>query len=261
MKAILFDIDGVIYNAEQPVLGAGEAVSLLQARGIPHRFLTNTSTRSQRDLAALLRRCGVTTVPEHIITPSVAAARWLADHQAQAVALFVTQSAAEEFEGLPLLPDDAESGADYVVVGDLGEAWSFRVLNRAFRLLHDNPNTTLVGLGLSRYWQGADGLLLDVAPFIAALENAVERRAVVLGKPAPAFFQAALDDLAISAGEAIMVGDDIRSDIGAAQRLGIPGILVRTGKYRPGDLQRGIIPDAVLDSIADLPQWWERHGS
>jgi len=33
---------------------------------------------------------------------------------------------------------------------------------------------------------------------------------------------------------------------------------VRTGKFRPKDLDEGIRPDAVLDSIADLPEWWSR---
>jgi phospholysine phosphohistidine inorganic pyrophosphate phosphatase len=259
MKGVLFDLDGVLYNAGQEIPGAGAAIRTLQEQGIPHRFLTNTSTRSRAALVRRLARFGVPAVAEHIITPPYAAARWLREREPRAIALFAMESAAEEFQDLPLLPPDAESGADYVVVGDLGERWDYQALNRAFRLLHENEEATLVALGMSRYWQGEKGLLLDVGPFIVALEHAAERSAVVLGKPAAPFFQSALDDLGLPAHEVLLVGDDVRGDVAAAQAVGISGLLVRTGKYRPGDLQRNIIPDAVLDSVADLPAWWDEH--
>ncbi len=261
MRGILFDLDGVLYEAEQPLPGAAEAMAEIQAMGIPHRFLTNTTTRSRQALVEKLVHFGVTTDEEHIITPPVVAARWLREQAAESVALFVAPSAAEEFTMIPLLTDEAESGADAVVIGDMGEAWTFEGLNRAFRLLHDNPFAHLVALGMTRYWQGPDGLRLDVAPFVAALEHAVERRAVVLGKPAAPFFRHALAELGLPASDVVMIGDDIRTDIGGAQAAGMRAILVRTGKYRPGDLQRGVIPDTVLDSVVDLPAWWRAYAS
>jgi phospholysine phosphohistidine inorganic pyrophosphate phosphatase len=53
----------------------------------------------------------------------------------------------------------------------------------------------------------------------------------------------------------VMVGDDLEADVHGAQSAGLRGLLVRTGKFRPADLERGASPDAVLDSIADLPYW------
>jgi HAD superfamily hydrolase (TIGR01458 family) len=261
VKGILFDLDGVLYDGGRPIPGAAEAVTTLQGRGVPHRFLTNTTSRSRQALAERLARLGVTTSAEHIITPAFVAGHWLRGRGANNVALFVTESALQEFEGLPVLPNDAERGADYVVIGDLGEGWDYHTLTRAFRLLHDNPQAELVALGMSRYWRAEDGLRLDVAPFVAALEYASERRTLVLGKPSPAFFETALDDLGLPAAEVVMIGDDVEGDVGAAQSVGMQGILVRTGKYRPGDLERGITPDAVLDSLADLPAWWGQRAN
>jgi HAD superfamily hydrolase (TIGR01458 family) len=123
------------------------------------------------------------------------------------------------------------------------------------------PRPTLIALGMSRYAQGSDGLVLDVAPFIKALEHAADCRAVVMGKPAKEFFDAAMRKLGTSAEQTVMVGDDIRVDIGGAQDAGLAGVLVRTGKFRPRDLQGDVRPDAVLDSVADLPQWWDNRGS
>jgi phospholysine phosphohistidine inorganic pyrophosphate phosphatase len=143
-----------------------------------------------------------------------------------------------------------------VVVGDLGEQWDYRTLNRAFRLLHRNPEAQLVALGMTRYWLATEGISLDVAPFVAALEHATGRKAVVLGKPAEPFFQAAVQKLGVPAAQLLMVGDDIETDIGGAQAAGLKGALVKTGKFRPADLQGRIKPYTVLDSVADLPKWW-----
>ena len=123
------------------------------------------------------------------------------------------------------------------------------------------PRPILVALGMSRYAQEKDGLVLDVAPFIKALEHASGCEAVVMGKPAIEFFDAAIRKLGASPAQTVMIGDDIVVDVGGAQAAGLAGVLVRTGKFRPRDLEGDIGPDAVLDSVADLPEWWENRGS
>ena len=146
-----------------------------------------------------------------------------------------------------------------MVIGDLGSAWDFATLNRAFRLLHSNPEATLIALGMTRYWKAADGISLDVAPFVAALEHATGRKALVLGKPAAEFFQAAADRLGVPNREVLMVGDDVETDIAGAQSAGMRAALVRTGKFRELDLEGSVTPDAVMDSVAELPAWWARY--
>jgi HAD superfamily hydrolase (TIGR01458 family) len=124
-----------------------------------------------------------------------------------------------------------------------------------------DPQPPLVALGLTRYWRAEDGLRLDAGAFVRALEYATGRAAVVLGKPDRAFYDAAVTDLGLDAHEVVMVGDDIRTDIEGAQRAGLAGVLVRTGKFTPADLDGDVTPDAVLDSIADLPRWWARRSA
>ena len=142
------------------------------------------------------------------------------------------------------------------LLGDLGEGWDFPTLNRAFRLLMQSPPPALIALGMTRYWRAPDGLRLDVGAFVSALEFASGVTPVVLGKPAAAFYETALGLLGCRAGEAVMIGDDIRGDIGGALAAGLDAVLVRTGKFRPADLEGGIHPTAVLDSVAGLPAWW-----
>jgi HAD superfamily hydrolase (TIGR01458 family) len=119
------------------------------------------------------------------------------------------------------------------------------------------PPPALIALGMTRYWRAPDGLRLDTAPFVVALQHASGIAPTVLGKPAKGFFEAALRLLGCAAPGSVMVGDDIRSDIGGAQEAGIRTILVRTGKFQPTDLELGIHPTAVLSSIAELPDWWQ----
>ena len=188
---ILFDMDGVLYEAGRAIDGAVETVSWVQSERIPHLFVTNTSSRSRADLVGKLASFGITAVEADILTPAAAAAEWLSANANGDVALFVRPAAVPEFAALSLLPPEAERGAAYVVIGDLGDLWDYPTLNRAFRLLHYNPEAKLIALGMTRYWMASDGIALDVAPFVVALEHASGRKALIFGKPSAAFFRAA----------------------------------------------------------------------
>jgi len=261
MKSLLFDLDGVLYQGNRIIDGAVETVRWCEQRGIAHRFVTNTSSKPRSALVERLSGLGLSVSPEEIVAPPVAAHDYLIARRATPAALFVRDATREDFEELECLGDTAEQGARSVVIGDIGEAWNFATLNRAFRLLMAEPRPILVALGMSRYAQGDTGLVLDVAPFIKALEHAAGCEAVVMGKPAKRFFEAALRQLGTAAADTVMIGDDVHGDVAGAQAAGLTGILVRTGKFRPSDLDGDLRPDAVLDSVADLPRWWDNHHS
>jgi phospholysine phosphohistidine inorganic pyrophosphate phosphatase len=257
IRGILFDLDGVIYNDNHPIAGAAEALAWVRAQAIPHLLVTNTSSRSRAVLVEKLGSFGIPATEAEIHTPAAVAAQWLRANGQGEIALFLRPSTRAEFAGLPCLPDDAERGASYVVIGDLEDMWDYRTLNRAFRLLHHNPEAKLIALGMTRYWLASHGLALDVAPFVAALEHATGRKPLVFGKPAAAFFLAAGERLGLPAEDILMIGDDITADVGGAQAAGLKGLLVKTGKFRPADLEGAVSPYAVLDSVADLPGWWK----
>ncbi len=259
-QVLLIDLDGVIYQSGQLIDGALEALEWIGARRIPHLFVTNTTSRSRGALLQKFERFGFTAEADEIMTPIIAAEDWLSQRGLQRAALYLPEEAQNDFASLEAEPVDNDSPVDAVIIGDLGQAWTFDLLNSAFRRLMAEPAPQLLALGMTRYWRGPNGLQLDVAPFVKALEHATGRDAVVVGKPAAAFFEAALERLSCPAAETLMIGDDIHGDIDAAQRCGIRGIQVRTGKFRAADLDSGILPAAVIDSFADLPTWWESQG-
>lgn len=247
--AFLLDLDGTLYQDKEVIPGAPEFVAALRARGYPIRFVTNTTSRCRATLAAKLTRMGVPAEEAEIFQPPYAAARYLQGQGITRAYLLVQQDARREFaDRVAHVEDDVE----YVVVGDLEEAWSFQKLNHAFQLLMEGAE--LIALGKSRYWRAADGLKLDAGPFVAALEFATDKEALVLGKPAVPFFRLAVDDLGVLPEQAMVVGDGIDTDVGGAQRAGLSSVLVRTGKFHPRDLDGPVQPDLVVDSVADITQ-------
>jgi HAD superfamily hydrolase (TIGR01458 family) len=264
-RALLIDLDGVVYRGDEPIPGSAETVRWLRAERIPHLFVTNTTSRPREAIVGKLRDFGIELAVDDILAPPDAASTWLAARGARRLLLGVPAATASAFDGFDTLTLDemAESqrsagatgetqNVDAVVVGDLGRDWTFERLNAAFRSLMREPRPLLVALGMTRYWHAPDGLRLDTAPFVMALAHASGVEPTVLGKPSAEFFQAALDRLGVRAAATAMIGDDIRVDIAGAKAAGLKGILVRTGKFRPGDLKLGIEPDLVLDSFADL---------
>jgi ribonucleotide monophosphatase NagD (HAD superfamily) len=174
---------------DRSIARAAETVRWVQSEGLPHLFATNTTSRSRADLVRKLSAFGIAAAESEILTPTAAAAEWLRTNPKGGVAAFVRPSARNEFADLPLLAEDAERGAAYVVIGDLGDLWDYRTLNRAFRLLHYNPDAKLIALGMTRYWRAADGIALDVAPFVVALETLPGGKPWCLASRAPPSFE------------------------------------------------------------------------
>jgi HAD superfamily hydrolase (TIGR01458 family) len=248
VEGLLLDLSGVIYVQDEAVPGAAEALERFRADGLPTRLVTNTTMRPRRSILERLERLGIEADPAELITPASLAKRRCEEAGYESVALVVLDELREDLEGL----EERDDSADAVIVGDLGDAWDYDVLNRAFRRLMDGAE--LIALQKNRYWETSDGLSLDAGPFVASLEYATGREAEVMGKPSEAFFELALGELGVPAEHAAMVGDDVEADVGGAIDAGLAGILVRTGKYRE-DLvsDSGVEPTATVDSIADVP--------
>jgi HAD superfamily hydrolase (TIGR01458 family) len=254
MTAILLDIDGVLHVSGQPIPGAPEAIRALRAEGHRLRFVTNNTTRARAHLAAELEVVGIELREEEVSTTPLAAGRLLEGLRVLALTM---RAIHEDLAHHVTLVDD---GAEAVLVGgadetrETSEVFAYDKLNRAFVELRDGAR--LVCLHKNRWWQTSKGPTLDAGAFVAGLEYAAETSAEIVGKPTAAYFQAALAELDATPEEAIMVGDDIEADVGGAKRLGMQGVLVRTGKFRPTSLREADLqPDVVLDSIADLPAY------
>ncbi|MFE6931449.1 HAD-IIA family hydrolase [Streptomyces sp. NPDC057699] len=260
--AVLIDIDGVLTVSWEPLPGAVEAMRRLRAADVPLALVTNTTSRTRARIAERLADHGFPVGPEDILTAPAVTAAHLREHHPEARCLLInTGDVRGDLSGVTLVEEEDTEGAvpDVVVLGGAGGAFTYAALNRAFRLVQQGA--ALVAMHRNLYWRTADGLDLDTGAFLLGLERAARTEAVITGKPSGAFFAAALAHLGATPGGTLMVGDDIDTDVLAAQRHGITGALVRTGKYRPETLAAAAgAPDHVLDSFADVPGLVERLG-
>ena len=249
IKGLLFDLDGVLYVGSAPVAGAIEAVKSLQNAGLVCRFITNTSTLSLQSLQHKINALGFDIALTEIISAPQAALKFLKAQHNPICRFLLADDVKQDFSAF--MQSDTE--ADYIVVGDIGNAWTYQMLNEVFACLMRGAK--LIAIHKNRFWQTEHGLQMDIGAFIHGLEYASNTQAMMMGKPSADFFNIALADMQLEASQVLMIGDDIDSDIGGAQQAGLKTVLVRTGKYRAAYANASNIkPELLLDSVADLPR-------
>jgi HAD superfamily hydrolase (TIGR01458 family) len=245
LKGACLDLDGVLYVEGAVIAGAVDATQRLAAAGLTIRYVTNTTSRSRRSLAVKLAEMGFATRENEILSAPAAAASMLRAQGVRRLSVLATPDALEDFAGFET---DAAS-PEAVVVGDLGDAWTPALLDRAMN--HVLAGARLVALCKSRVWRRASGLVMDAGPYVAALEFATGARADVAGKPSPEFFRAALRSMALGASDVVMIGDDPESDVAAAQAVGMRGVLVLSGKVGAREAKTIKHPDAIFPSLVE----------
>jgi HAD superfamily hydrolase (TIGR01458 family) len=270
-RALLLDLDGVIMLKGWLIPGAAEALAALEARSIPYRIVTNSSLASRSSLSRWSAKLGAPIPPDRIISALSASAAYTRHrHAGGSLYVLASADALTEFDGqrvmTPEEADEPDARVAAVVIGDAPESVTFDNLNRAFRLVRGGAE--LIGMHRNRWWLTPAGPTLDSGAFVAGLEFATGHPARVLGKPSPDFFREAATQLAtelrdsgerrLLRAEIAMVGDDIRSDVLAAQRVGLRGVFVQTGKHTLADVaaaaggRGGGRPDAVAVSLGDV---------
>lgn len=248
VNGVLFDLDGVLYVGSSAIAGAVDAVSRIRASGIKCRFVTNTSTLSLASLQSKINALGFSVSLEEIISAPQAARLYLQHQHDPVCRLLLADDAKQDFREFRL----SDSMADHVVIGDIGDAWSYPLLNEVFNCLIKGAK--LIAIHKNRFWQTEHGLQLDIGAFVEGLEYASGVKATVIGKPSADFFRIALEDMGLQPAEAIIIGDDIDADVGGGQACGLRGVLVRTGKFRQAYAEASPVrPGLVIDSIRDLP--------
>jgi HAD superfamily hydrolase (TIGR01458 family) len=250
VRGFLIDIDGTVTEANQLIPGVAAALDWLCEKGLPYRFVTNTTSKPREVLLEKLRSLGLMLRPDELFTAPIVGRDYLKSHGLTRCYPLIKSSLTVDLDGINLVEESPQA----VLVGDIGEELTYEKLNRAFRFLLDGA--TFIALAQNRYFRGEDGLCLDVGSIVAALEYATQRKATLVGKPAAEFFATAGKSLGVPTESIAVIGDDLESDALGGKGAGGFGLLVRTGKFRSEQLEKSSAqPDAVLDSLAALPGW------
>ena len=281
VRAVLLDMDGVLVSKGRAIEGAGEAIARLRRVKLPFRIITNTSLAARARLGQLLREGGIEIRDDEIVTAlSATVARLTVEMPGGAIYLLGSRDAPEEFagSGIRLLSEaelDGGTPVDAVVIGDSEDRLTYENLNRAFRRVRDGA--AFIAMHRNPWWLTPSGPTLDSGAMVVAVEYATGRRATVAGKPQPTIFREAADELRralaratdgradgprprLRRGEVLMVGDDLRSDLAPARRLGMRTVLVLTGRHGEAELaaaretRRGFVPDGVAPSLREVTE-------
>jgi HAD superfamily hydrolase (TIGR01458 family) len=255
IKGFLIDLDGTVVEANRLIPGVLETLAWLRDQGLPYRFVTNTTSKPRAVILEKLRGLGLTLAPEELFTAPVIGREYLLSRGLTRCFPLIKASLQVDLEGVDLVTESPQA----VLVGDIGDELTYDNLNRAFRFLLDGA--AFIALARNRYFRGEDGLCLDVGSIVAALEYGSQREAILVGKPAGDFFRLAGENLGVLPESVAVIGDDLEADALGGKNAGGFGILVRTGKFRPEQLEKAsVAPNVVLDSFASLPDWMASGG-
>ncbi|SMD31782.1 HAD-superfamily subfamily IIA hydrolase, TIGR01458 [Reichenbachiella faecimaris] len=246
IKGLLIDIDGVLVEDGHAIKGAVDHLNNLK-HTYKVRLLTNTTTKTVGEIHQMLNQLGFDIHVQEIVTAPVAAQLFLNTKGYSSIYPVVNANILSEFKAFRIDKNKPEA----VVIGDIGKDWNYDLLNDIFKCLMIGAE--LVALHKGKFWKSEGALQLDIGLFVNGLEFATGKKATVIGKPNHSFFEAALQGMELGKKEVIMIGDDIDSDVDGAQRFGIPGYLVQTGKYDEGFVsQSDVEPDQVIEGFKDL---------
>lgn len=287
VRGLLLDLDGVLILSNEPIAGVTQALARLDATGMPYLLATNMSLVGRVTLSRELTDAGLAIPPHRILSASSAAAAYTRRHfPGRPLYVMVAPDALAEFEGQRLLSHEEAAApgarAAAVVIGDAGDSFTASNMQSAFALLRRGAR--FVAMHKNRWWITPAGVTLDSGAYVAALEFGLQKRALVTGKPARAFFVEGVRQLGeiiaanagdgaagrvvtgataaasarLAAHEVVMVGDDVWNDIRGAQRAGLRGVFVHSGKHGETELARvtgergGRAPDAVAPSLVEI---------
>lgn len=250
IKGFLIDLDGTLLEGERLIPQAASSLTWLKSQRIPYRFVTNTTSKPRHAILQKLERLGLAVTADEIFSAPVIARDYLLKRGLTRCYPLIKSSLQEDLEGIDLVEESPQA----VLVGDIGDELTYAKMNLAFRFLLDG--VAFIALARNRYFRGSDGLCLDVGSIVAALEYATQREALLIGKPSSEFFHLAGQSMDVPQESIAVIGDDLEADVGGGKEASYVGILVRTGKFHPDQLEKSkVVPDVILDSLASLPAW------
>jgi 4-nitrophenyl phosphatase len=226
LKALILDMDGVLWRADQAIGDLPQIFRQIEARHLKVLLATNNSTRSVEQYQQKLAGFGVQIESWQVINSSQATAHYLKERYQNGGAVYVVGE-----EGLfQALQEKGfqhdKKGAQAVVVG-MDRMITYDKLKEATLLIRSG--VPMIATNPDRTFPTPEGLVPGAGSIIAALEAASDVKAFVVGKPSKEMFKVALERLGTSTSETLAVGDRLETDIAGAQAVGCKTALVLSG--------------------------------
>jgi HAD superfamily hydrolase (TIGR01458 family) len=244
-KPLLIDLDGVLKIGNSPAPYVKELLSFIHENKIPACILSNSTLRTG-DLVRDFFSSQNIELKIPVITAFEAALLFVRNNYKK-VQVYCRDYLIHHFEGLI-----DEENPEAIVIGDIEDRWNYQIVNDIFKKVFAGAD--LISMHKNKYWKPHSELLIDAGAFITGIEFASGKEAILIGKPSPLYFKAALESIKAKIEDGFfMIGDDIENDIKAAQDIGGKGILIYTGKTKfPLDKILNINPDFEAQTLSEV---------
>lgn len=270
IRALIIDMDGVLWHGDNAIAGLIEFFQTLRARNIRFILATNNASLTPAQYVVKLAKMGVAVAETDILTSGTATALYLSQHENPATTRVFVLGEAGASE--PLLkcgftltglyevngPKTPGQGADVVVCGkDQTLTWD----KMATATLNIRAGAKFIGTNGDTTLPTEHGITHGNGAILAALQVASGVAPIIIGKPEPIIYQQAMALLGTDTSETVAIGDRLETDILGAVRTGIRSLMVLTGVSTEADVQTSdygptwIMADirAVTDSLDAMP--------
>jgi 4-nitrophenyl phosphatase len=257
IRAVLFDMDGVLYREQHALPGVNDLLAFLQTHDIAYACITNNAARSPAQIAEQLHRMGLAIPAERIMTSALATnvhLRSVAPRGTPVYALGMAGLLDTLFGDGYFVPE--ATNPRYVVVG-IDFELTYAKLRTA--CLAIRAGATFIGTNPDTTYPGADGIVPGCGAILAALVVATSCQPVIIGKPEAGMFTAALTLLNAQAATTLVIGDRYDTDILGGARAGLPTAMVLTGISTTAEAEQAAIPpSAIFTDLVELLQLWRQ---
>ena len=249
--AFICDMDGVIYHGNQILQGVQEFVEWLQKNGKKYLFLTNSSSKTPRELREKMLRLGLDIGVEHFYTSALATAQFLSS-QKENGSVYVIGDAGIYNALYNAGFSVNDSNPDYVVVSET-DNYNYANLQKAVELVAKGAK--LIGTNPDLSDPAERGIIPATGSLIAPIELTTGSKAYFIGKPNPLMMRTALKILNSRREDTVIIGDRMETDIISGLESEITTALVLSGVTKREDLRKfAFCPNYVLDGVGDIPE-------
>ncbi|MEI7772310.1 MAG: HAD-IIA family hydrolase [Chloroflexales bacterium] len=257
IRAVLFDMDGVLYRGKQVLPGVRDLLAFLDARGVGYACITNNASMTPGQYEEKLAEMGVAMPAGRVLTSALATARHLRGIYPPGTRVFIVGMRGlreallgdghfvEDHAAPELVVQGANFDLTYAILKDAALA-----IRAGARYVATNPDRT---------FPSEEGLIPGAGAVMAALVAATDATPLVIGKPAPTMFLVAAEMLGADPQHTLMIGDRLDTDIAGANSAGMPCALVLTGVSQREDVGSGPgSPDLIISGLPELLEAWRK---
>lgn len=255
IRAVFFDMDGVVYVGSRPLPGVQELLDYLDATDRHWMLVTNNATLTSQQFSDKVAAMGLCVAPERILGSSEATASWLR-HQVDkgwpnGKVIILGQEglrSALEKAGFEVTADPFD--ATYAIAG---AKFDLTFSDLADVALAIRNGARFIGTNSDRTYPTERGQVPGAGSILALFTAATDREPTVIGKPNAPMFEEAMSRLGVAPEATMMVGDRYETDIAGALTLGMMTVGVLTGiDTRANFAAQAAPPHLILDGLPDL---------